>query len=113
MQYADNSAIGRGIGSASDEYAKQAQVQRIQVTQSQQAKTGLVLMAEQIADAATRINQISDGLGSLSIGLHGPRPEPVAGENTKAVTADSLQSRIHALLESVDRLQRSYEGVVR
>ena len=78
-------------------------------------QTGLVRLANQISEASAQVNYVADHLTRLSIGIHGPRPEPVstgqAGANSP--NADSLSSRVSQLLVSIERLRQSYESIVR
>lgn len=75
---------------------------------------GLLRLANQISEAGARVEVIAGNLNSVALGIHGPRPEPVnspAGANAQA--GDNLSSRVDALMHAIDRLQRSYESIVR
>lgn len=76
-------------------------------------QNGLARIADQITNAAIQIDHIAGMLTNLSIGIHGPRPEPVGNQQSTAPHSDSLSSRVQNLLGSIERLQRSYESIVR
>jgi hypothetical protein len=75
---------------------------------------GLRRLADQIEQATSQIENISGNLTSVAMGIHGPRPEPVSAGKSEGVQAgDSFATRVSHLLSAVDRLQRSYESIVR
>jgi hypothetical protein len=75
--------------------------------------SGLHPIAEGIRLATSRIDQMSAQLGELAIAVHGPRPEPVDHSGAKQHSSDSLNRRVADLLEALDRLQRSYDSIIR
>lgn len=83
--------------------------------QTEVAETGLMRLASRVSEATVRIDGIALNLTNVSVGIHGPRPEPVSGVESGGMKngADSLATRVLALMDSIDRLQRSYESIVR
>lgn len=77
------------------------------------AETSLMRLAYQIEHATTRVEGIAGNLSQLAIGLHGPRPEPVNSQDGIKAGGDSFAMRISSLMQAIDRLQRSYDSIVR
>src|SRR5690242_2317033 len=75
--------------------------------------TGLMRIADQLGEASARIENITQSLINVSIGIHGPRPEPVNEGIRGGNSPDSLASRISILMEAIDRLYRASESIVR
>jgi len=84
-------------------------------TDAPPSESGLTRLANQIEQATSAVEHISGNLNSLAVGIHGPRPEPVSGGTGAGVQAgnDSFATRVSHLLGAVERLQRSYESIVR
>lgn len=76
-------------------------------------RNGLMRLADQISEAAAQVHMVSDRLSTVALGIHGPRLEPVGAEGVKTEGHDNLSSRVSNLLDAVNRLQRSYESIVR
>lgn len=116
MNYGSGSVLGGGINAAGalaqKNYAADVQGYAGESTTAVD-QTGLMRLAEQVAYSMARIDQITGGLNTLAVGIHGPRPEPVTGAENSKVHHDNLTARVSHLTEAVDRLHRAYESVVR
>lgn len=74
----------------------------------------LMKLANLISEATERVNGVTGQLSQVAHGIHGPRPEPVStGNDIKQSTPDSISSRINQLLNSIERLQRSADAILR
>ena len=109
MDLSQGVALGAGLG-MNAAMAKQS----YQFAEAAVDQGGLARIADQVTQAAIQVDQIASMLQGISVGIHGPRPEPVGNSQAdSAPHADSLSSRVQNLLASIERLQRSYESIVR
>ncbi len=72
--------------------------------------SGLLLLAERVAEATQRVMAVSDMLNQIALGIHGPRPAEV-GKEPAPPQSDSMRSRIDGLLSQIARLESAAQSV--
>lgn len=78
------------------------------------APTGLALIADRLAEARARISQVAMSINQVALGVHGPRPEPVAQrDGIKGAPSDSIRARVDDLFEEISNLESALSSLTR